>query len=223
MSYTVEQRTAEIGPSARRRLRPHFERAGLAYPPARVVLLGLKHERRLEVYVEETPGRMRQVLSYPVLGASGVLGPKTREGDLQVPEGFYEVESLNPNSRYRVSLRVSYPNELDRSIAEVERRGNLGGDIMIHGGSSSVGCLAVGDRAAEELFVLAADSGEDNVEIVLAPVDFRTTDIPPSASEAFPDWVRGLHSSLRQAVRALPRRVGATTIDAIARADPADD
>lgn len=43
---------------------------------------------------------------------------------------------------------------------------------MIHGKRCSVGCLAMGDEAAEDLFVLAAETGIENVSIILSPVDF---------------------------------------------------
>ena len=33
---------------------------------------------------------------------SGTLGPKLREGDRQVPEGLYGIESLNPNSLFHL-------------------------------------------------------------------------------------------------------------------------
>ena len=43
------------------------------------------------------------------------------------------IEYLNPNSRFYLSLKVSYPNVSDRARAKVDKRVNLGGDIMIHG------------------------------------------------------------------------------------------
>ena len=42
---------------------------------------------------------------------------------------------------------------------------------MIHGGAASIGCLAIGDEAVEELFVLAALTGLDHIELVIAPSD----------------------------------------------------
>jgi hypothetical protein len=42
------------------------------------------------------------------------------------------------------------------SVRKKDGRKNLGSNIMIHGKNCSVGCLAMGDEAAEELFVLAA-------------------------------------------------------------------
>jgi len=47
---TIEDRVAQFGPSARARLLPYFAAAGVPYPPARFLLLGLKQERELQLY-----------------------------------------------------------------------------------------------------------------------------------------------------------------------------
>jgi hypothetical protein len=206
---TVEQRVAEIGPAARKRLEPHFGAAGLSYPPGRVVLVGLKEERRLDVYASAGDGEpLRFVRTYPVLAASGGPGPKLREGDRQVPEGVYAIESLNPNSRFHVSLRVGYPNAFDREMAARDGRDQLGGDIMIHGGAASVGCLAVGDEAAEALFVLAVDVDVDRVRVVLSPCDLRAAPRPVAAGA--PAWAPKLYEQIRDALGELPERAVAT-------------
>lgn len=83
------------------------------------------------------------------------------------PEGVYVIEWLNPNSRYHLSMRVSYPNAWDRQEATRENRTQLGGDIMIHGSNASIGCLAMGDEAAEDLFILAARTGISHVDVIL--------------------------------------------------------
>jgi hypothetical protein len=169
---TVNDRLAEFGTAARNRLKPHFQSAGVAFPPENVVLVALKDEKVLELYAGL--GTQRKLIHrYPILAASGGPGPKLREGDNQVPEGIYRIESLNPNSAYHVSLRVNYPNEFDRAQAAKEGRTNLGGDIMIHGKSVSIGCIAVGDAAAEELFTIAADVGLKHLTVICAPTDFR--------------------------------------------------
>ncbi|NJN46820.1 MAG: L,D-transpeptidase family protein [Candidatus Competibacteraceae bacterium] len=89
---------------------------------------------------------------YPVLAASGTLGPKLCEGDRQVPEGIYRIKSLNPNSAYHLSLELDYPNAFDLRQAERDGRNNPGSAICIHGKAVSVGCLAMGDTAIEELY-----------------------------------------------------------------------
>jgi len=195
---TVADRVAQYGPAARGRMAEHFHQAGVAYPPKDVVLVGIKDAAQLEVWGRSaTDQPFRRIVTYPIVAASGVLGPKLREGDRQVPEGLYDVESLNPNSRFHLSLRVSYPNALDRRMADADGRTNLGGDIMIHGGAASIGCLAMGDDVAEELFTLAAQTGIENCSIILTPVDFRIrelpTDMPPT-----PEWTKVLYEDIRR-------------------------
>ena len=68
---------------------------------------------------------------------------------------------------------------------------------MIHGSNVSVGCLAVGDEAAEDLFVLAAGIGIEKVSVILSPVDFRKT-APGEASHALPSWVDVLYARIRE-------------------------
>ncbi len=201
----ISARVAEYGLTARERMIPGFKHAGVEYPPHSIVLAAFKQEKRLQVYAPAPDGTMRMVLEYPILAASGGPGPKLQRGDNQVPEGIYAVESLNPNSLYHVALRIGYPNEDDRAHAREDGREDLGGDIMIHGGAGSVGCLAMGDPASEELFVLAADVGVEKVEVLLSPVDFRRNDA--SVAEAnMPAWVGARYEQLRTRLRQLPRQ-----------------
>lgn len=199
----VVERVAEYRDSVRRRLEPFFELAGVSYPPRRLVLVGLKHEQRLEVYAGDTRDTLRYVRAYPVMSASAVPGPKLKAGDGQVPEGIYRITKLNPDSEFHVSLKVDYPNAFDREMALREGRTNLGGDIFIHGGYRSVGCLAMGDDVAEELFVLAAETGLENVELLISPVDFRRGNRTPSRADA-PVWTQTLYSDLYRSLVALP-------------------
>ena len=204
-TITIADRVAQYGPSARARLLPHFAAAGVAYPPARFLLLGLKQERELQLYAAGPGQAFAFIRSYAVLGASGGLGPKLREGDRQVPEGVYRIVYLNPNSIAHLSLALDYPNPFDRMHAEEEGResATLGGDIMIHGGSASIGCLAVGDEAAEDLFVLAADSDWEHAIVVVSPIDFRRAALSPDRRAAI-DWVDPLYGWLRTELDALP-------------------
>jgi hypothetical protein len=202
---TIEEVVSALGPRVEGRLRSAFERAGLSLPPRDLTLLALKEEKRLEVYADGEDGTPRFILSYPILAASGTAGPKLREGDKQVPEGFYRIELLNPNSRYHLSLRVNYPNASDIERARVDGRelSNLGGDIMIHGGAESIGCIAIGDPAVEELFVLVAHTGLDKVRLIIAPYDFRRRNAS-AALESGPVWTVQLHQRLRAEVGRLP-------------------
>lgn len=142
---TISDRQAQYGPAARSRWQPYFMRKGVAYPPAKLLLVGLKREKQLQVYSAADGQPPIYIRTFPVQGLSGKLGPKLRFGDLQVPEGFYRIESLNPNSAFHLALRVNYPNAFDQEQAQHEGRTDLGSDIMIHGSNASVGCLAMGD------------------------------------------------------------------------------
>lgn len=203
---TIEERLTQYGPAARARWQPHFARAQIDYPARGAILVGIKDEQRLEVYATASAaGSPRFIRSCPVLAASGTAGPKLKEGDRQVPEGLYQIESLNPNSRFHLSLRVNYPNAFDRQQAERDGRTGLGGDIMIHGNAVSIGCLAMGDEAAEDLFVLAADIGLANLQVILTPVDFRSGKTLP-ATGALPPWTDSLYASIRAELDRLPAR-----------------
>jgi murein L,D-transpeptidase YafK len=199
---TVAQRLEEHGPAARARMRADFEKAKVPYPPAEVTLLGIKDAKRLEVYARDASHEWRFVTWYSIRAASGRAGPKLREGDRQVPEGIYEIESLNPNSMFHLSLRVGYPNKFDREKANLDGREKLGGDIMIHGRSSSVGCLAMGDEVAEDLFVLAADVGIEKVKVILSPTDFRSAKVV--ARQGGPKWTAELYESIAVEMKKLP-------------------
>ncbi|HEX8835172.1 MAG TPA: L,D-transpeptidase family protein [Abditibacteriaceae bacterium] len=201
---TVGDRLAEFGPVARSRWQPHFTKKNVAYPPQKILLLGLKRKKTLQVYAAGAGQELQLIRTLPVLGQSGKMGPKLRFGDLQVPEGFYRIESLNPNSAFHLALRVNYPNEFDRAQAAKEGRAELGGDIMIHGSNASIGCLAMGDEAAEDLFVLAAETGLQNIEVILSPLDFRTSDVPDD--NARPAWVQELYARIESQLKKLPRQ-----------------
>lgn len=202
-SKTVAERLDQFGGSARERWRPFFDKAQVPYPPSEVKLVGLKSEQVLQVYAADKTGSNRWIRTYPILAASPYPGPKLREGDGQVPEGVYSVESLNPNSRFHVALRIGYPNTFDRAQAVKEGRTQLGGDIMIHGSSVSVGCLAMGDEPAEDLFVLAADVGLTNMTVIISPVDFRLGKQVPKQAK-LPEWTGELYAQIRAQLSPLP-------------------
>jgi len=143
------------------------------YPPRRVTFIVIKEARRLELWAQEGWSGPVWIKEYAVTALSGRPGPKLRQGDRQVPEGVYSVVRLNPDSDFDLSMELDYPNDFDRAAAAVDGRKKLGGDIFIHGGGVSAGCIAVGDDAVEELFTLVHDTGMENVRVVIAPRDFR--------------------------------------------------
>lgn len=126
-----------------------FEEAGVAYPPAELYFRVFKQDKELEVWANGARGdRMKRVAVYRTCAMSGDLGPKRAEGDGQVPEGFYKLSYFWPDELFHLAAKVDYPNAFDKA------RGYNGGDIMIHGGCASIGCIAMGDERIEELWVM---------------------------------------------------------------------
>ena len=122
-----------------------------------------KKERRLTLI-----SKGKVLKTYQIALGGNPNGPKERQGDNKTPEGTYVIDSRNRDSRYHLSLHLSYPNEKDKKRAK-QLGVSPGGDIMIHGiknGFSWVGdlhtgvdwtkgCIAVTDEEIEEIDKLA--------------------------------------------------------------------
>lgn len=158
--------------STTKRLNRHLGEGGFVFYPKKLTLIGMKHERELEVW-GELHNKWVKIATYKFTAFSGILGPKIEEGDRQIPEGFYKITHLNPNSKFHLSLKLNYPNAFDRKVAKKEHHTGLGGDIMIHGGNRTIGCIPIGDESIEELYQLVKKVGMQNTKVILAPVDFR--------------------------------------------------
>ncbi|MBW4056489.1 MAG: L,D-transpeptidase family protein [Proteobacteria bacterium] len=130
--------------------------------PADKILIE-KKERRLSLI-----SKGKVLKTYQIALGGNPNGPKERQGDNKTPEGTYVIDSKNRDSRYHLSLHISYPNEKDKKRAK-QHGVSPGGDIMIHGlknGFSWVGdlhtevdwtkgCIAVTDKEIEEIDKLA--------------------------------------------------------------------
>ena len=120
---------------------------------APVLIRTYKKEAELEIWKMKADGRYTLLKTFPMCRWSGQLGPKRREGDRQVPEGFYPITpgQMNPNSNYYLSFNVGYPNAYDR----VHEHG--GGSIMVHGACSSAGCFSMTDEQIAEIYAIARE------------------------------------------------------------------
>lgn len=174
----------ERSEAARERVRPALG----AFFGCPVFLRAYKQQGKLELWVQQN-GAWGLLKTYPILAHSGELGPKTAEGDRQVPEGFYEVtpQALHPSSKYHLAFNIGYPNAEDRAL------GRSGSFIMIHGGHSSVGCLAMGDEAIEEIYTLTAEAlstrPQQPVPVHLYPFPLTSQQLAAHArSPHFPFW-----------------------------------
>jgi murein L,D-transpeptidase YafK len=132
---------------------------------------------RIEVYksmnqmsVYDYDGNL--VKTYRIALGGNPIGPKQCEGDMKTPEGLYMIETRNPNSKYHLSLKISYPNQQDVQQAKVMGL-PPGGDIFIHGVPNesnlidsylyrfkpewTQGCIAVSNNDIEELWSSVGD------------------------------------------------------------------
>ncbi len=148
-------------------LKKLFADAGLTYPPDELYLRAFKQEKQLEVWSGPRGKPLSLVATYPICAPSGALGPKREEGDLQVPEGFYEIKSFNPTSNFHLSMEVSYPNASDRVLGT---KGKLGGLIYLHGNCVSIGCIAITDGPAEQVYLMASDARVRRLPIHIFPL-----------------------------------------------------
>jgi hypothetical protein len=198
---TVEDILQIYGVYATRKLNDYFAKANVSFPPKEITLVALKQERKLELWARDNK-EFRLIHTYFIQAASGVAGPKLRLGDRQVPEGIYRIDGLNPNSHYHLSMKLNYPNEFDLFHAAQEGRTEPGADIFIHGKAVSIGCLAMGDETIEELFVLTAQTGAENVKVVIAPHDPRLYPIMTDSAQ-LPEWTTELYADISREINAL--------------------
>jgi murein L,D-transpeptidase YafK len=121
---------------------------------APMLIRAYKKEAEFEIWKMKADGHYTLLKTYPMCRWSGQLGPKVREGDRQVPEGFYTIApaQMNPNSNYYLSFNVGYPNAYDRA------HGHSGESIMVHGACSSAGCFSMTDRQIAEIYSIAREA-----------------------------------------------------------------
>ena len=131
--------------------------------PDRILVVKSRHEMSLL-----QGGRILK--TYAVSLGRSPSGPKTRTGDHKTPEGLYLVDWRNPNSKFHLSLHISYPEPRDSARARQEGVAP-GGDIMIHGLPNRLwwigrfhrfvdwtdGCIAVTDSEIDQLWRTVPD------------------------------------------------------------------
>jgi murein L,D-transpeptidase YafK len=180
-----------------------IETAGVSYPPQNIALLAFKQEREVELWAQDENTSWRFIHTYHMTAFSGRLGPKLKENDLQIPEGVYRLTTLNPFSSMHLSMMINYPNQFDRFQAIKDGRKNLGDGIFLHGKSLSVGCLAVGDKAIDQLFLLVRRVGLSHTQLIIAPNDLRQAK-PATSSFAQPRWLPELYQQITHALQPFP-------------------
>lgn len=143
---------------------------GIKREDLKILFTVFKEEGELNVYAKnDTDGLYKKIASYEICSNSGSLGPKRKQGDLQVPEGFYHINRFNPMSSYYLSLGINYPNDSDRKKS---KHSNLGGDIFIHGDCVTIGCMPMTDDKIKEIYlysIFAKDNGQSKIPVYIFP------------------------------------------------------
>jgi murein L,D-transpeptidase YafK len=165
-SAFAKDKVKEVRERRTKDVKAMLEAVGLTYPVDEVYLRGFKKERVLELWASKPGKPMVLVKTYSFCAASGDLGPKRKEGDLQVPEGLYEVPSFNPYSDYHLSMKVSYPNASDAIRSDAKRPGGL---IYLHGSCASIGCIAIEDEPIEEVYLIVFDAKRRPIRFDIFP------------------------------------------------------
>ena len=152
------------------RRKERLQSRGLS-PGSPVFIRIFKAESKVELWMQKD-GVFNLFATYPVCNWSGTLGPKLKEGDRQTPEGFYTVtrRQLHRRGRWRNALNLGFPNAYDRAL---DRSGSY---ILVHGGCSTVGCFAMTDTVAREIYALTSAAlygGQRYVPVHVFP--FRMT------------------------------------------------
>lgn len=179
-SLAADDRVAQARNNQMAWIQKVFAKHQIAYPPKSLFLRAYKMEDQLEVYAADKIGAPLELISsFPILGRSGLPGPKRREGDRQVPEGFYVIDRFNPKSRFHLSLGLNYPNRSDRNFADPQQPGS---NIFIHGNRVTIGCLPIGDEGIERLYLICLDYHTRHgkpipVHLFPAPLDEKTWEL----------------------------------------------
>lgn len=135
--------------------------ANVGYPNIDSVVIE-KAQRKMYLFSEGVKYR-----EFSVSLGDSPIGHKQRQGDQRTPEGKYTIGFRNANSRYHLSLRISYPNAEDKGKANALGV-HPGGNIAIHGLPNGMGgepaafrnrdwtdgCIAVTNEEIKEIWLL---------------------------------------------------------------------
>lgn len=129
----------------------------------------MKEDFELELWLKpKSESTYKLYQTYRIAAFSGRLGPKTKQGDFQAPEGFYATtrKLMNPASKYHLAFNIGYPNAHDQAL------GRTGSFIMVHGKDVSIGCFAMTDPIIEEIYLIvdaALNAGQLQVPVHCYP------------------------------------------------------
>ncbi|MCD4723398.1 MAG: L,D-transpeptidase family protein [Bacteroidales bacterium] len=144
---------------------------GLDINAMEIFIRAFKKEKKLEVWGRDSLHKEFVFLKeYRICRTSGQEGPKRKQGDGQIPEGFYTIDRFNPWSQFHLSLGLNYPNRSDKILSDKK---HPGGDIFIHGSCVTIGCLPMTNDKIKEIYILAVEAknnGQQYIPVHVFPV-----------------------------------------------------
>jgi murein L,D-transpeptidase YafK len=157
-------------------IKTQLNKKGLQTDNFHLLMVAYKASDELELYVKNKSSDKYELLkTYEICSKSGELGPKRKQGDRQVPEGFYHIDRFNPSSNFYLSLGINYPNKSDRIKSNAS---NLGGDIFIHGACVTIGCLPMTTDKIKEIYLYAVhakNNGQSKIPVYIFPYRMTKT------------------------------------------------
>lgn len=157
---------------------------GINVAELNILLITYKAEEKLDLYTKKkTESIYSKIKTYNICSKSGELGPKRKQGDYQVPEGFYYIDRFNPSSNFYLSLGLNYPNQADRKKSSYP---NLGGDIFIHGDCVTIGCMPMTDDKIKEIYLYAVharNNGQLKIPVYVLPFKMTAENLDIYASD----------------------------------------
>jgi murein L,D-transpeptidase YafK len=150
-------------------LRELYKQKKVNFGTQQIFLRAFKSEKEVEVWARsKVCDKFTLIKTYPICSSSGTLGPKRKEGDRQVPEGYYYIDRFNPQSNYYLSMGINYPNASDRILGN-QKPGN---NIYLHGSCVTIGCIPLTDNLIKEIYILgieARNNGQTKIPIHIYP------------------------------------------------------
>jgi murein L,D-transpeptidase YafK len=196
-------------------VKQYFSDKSLSMDKFQVFLRAFKKEQILEVWIKEKGGEQFTLLyTYDFCSSSGTLGPKRKEGDLQIPEGIYTINHFNPVSNFYLSLGINYPNESDRILSDKNHPGSA---IYIHGNCVTIGCIPITDDKIKELYVIAVEArngGQEKIPVHIFParldgpgVDFLKKETDDTETIRFWENLEPVYRDFQQSKKLRPIKV----------------
>jgi murein L,D-transpeptidase YafK len=187
------------------KVKAYFLKAEAPFPPVACTIVCLKAEKRIELYAARLDHVMVHIKSYQILSTNNRIGPRVTTASYQVPEGIYRFTNVVPAGKFHMGLPINFPNTFDRRKARESGMIAPGGRVMIHGNCVSIGGVAIGNQAIEEVSAIAAFVGLGRIKVVIAPFDLRKRSIEPAELSNLPAWTLELYDTIQRELIALKK------------------